>query len=166
MKKLVLQSIFIVGVVLNLVNCSKDSGGSNNNPAVVTNGVCTPGSVYTQQGCLPVGQCGQYGPDQGWNGTQCIGNGTGSVNNACGAGMVYSTQYGCLSQCGANSGWMNGQCLDVGYQNAGSQNCNGNYNGSYNSNNSCGNNRYNNNGYYDRYYQRPSVGAWYGFGIW
>lgn len=181
MKKIIFQTVFACGVLLSLVNCSKDSGGGNSNTGVAANGVCTAGSVYTSQGCLAVGQCAYMGASYGWNGTQCVGGGTGSVNGACGTGMVYSAQYGCLSQCGVNSGWMNNQCIDVGQQ---TQNCNDNtgYNNGYNSgynnnyNNSgyntgysnCNNNGYN-NGYYDRYYQqqqRPRVGAWYGFGVW
>jgi hypothetical protein len=160
--------------------------------------MCTAGSVYTQQGCLPTGSCGQYGQNYGWNGSQCVGGGAANVNNACGTGMVYSTQYGCLAQCEGriNSGWYQGQCMDVGYQQQG-----GGYNNGYNNSNGIVNNGYNNGynnsnyntgygnyntgynnyssgynnnaAYYDRYNnntQRPNtgagVGAWYGFGVW
>jgi hypothetical protein len=196
MKKFIFQTLFACGAILSLANCSQDNkNGQSAPPGVVGSNMCTAGSVYTQQGCLPTGSCGQYGQNYGWNGTQCVGGGAANVNNACGTGMVYSTQYGCLAQCEGrmNSGWYQGQCMDVGYQQQGGGYNNGynngstnnGYNNGYNSgvnNYNTGYNNYNTNtgynsgynnnaAYYDRYYnntQRPNtgVGAWYGFGVW
>ncbi len=91
--------------------------GTINNNGINNGGSCPAGQILTTQGCLSPGACYPTYPNYGFYNGYCYPatNGTTNVNNGqCGTNSIYTTQHGCVQSCGANMGYVNGQCVNVG----------------------------------------------------